>query len=374
MTSRPELTQPKRNTTTRKARYGRKVIAEILGGLNRWKPLTDPKPGYSIVLGTPWALRHLLPVNLKFIQRTDRTNLHRIHVVFDRTPQSGGDAFIEQIRDEFADLPLTFRFYPPLSGWITERVSVSTFFNSMNTILALGECETGFAILHDFDLYPLVPEYFEALYRAHLERDLHFVGLEHTPFDGLTKDDNILGTWALGIDVVHLRANHRPGECFHTVAPVNGQLISLDPYSYVQLQTPRRGLVETIDGSACCHVKNLCSTYLRFTTGRWAKIAWRLHYVWYLETLIGKYENFHAAHRAMDAAEDSLLTVNDYEVDFAGTDPTCANVLRDEVTRMEEALTGTCRPEVVEYADAFKRFLMRVAQRETTAVPESVLT
>jgi hypothetical protein len=282
--------------------------------------------------------------------------------VFDRPVKPGGDEFIQTMREQFPDLPLSFRFYPPISGWLTEKVSVSTFYNSMNTILALGECETGFAILHDFDLYPLVPEYFEDLYRAHLDRQLHFVGLEHTFFDGLTRQDNILGTWALGIDVDRLRRKHTPAQCFHTVAPVNGRLTSLDPYSWVQLQTPRRGLVETIDGNACCHVKNLCSTYLRFTTGRWARIAWRLHYVWYLETLDGKTDNFDAALEAMKTAEGPLLTVRNYQVDFTGTDSTCANVLRNELTRMEQTLFGQARPEVMEYVDAFEQFLHRLGE------------
>lgn len=359
MSVRPELRKPDRNTVTLRARYGRAIIAHLLGAMNSWRPLHDPQPGYSIVLGTPWDLRQLLPVNLKFIERTNREHLHRIHVVFDRTTRSGGDEFIERVRKQFPELPLSFQFYPPVSGWVTEKVSVSTFFNSMNTILGLSECETGFAVLHDFDLYPLVPEYFEELYQAHCERELHFVGLEHTLFDGLTSEDNVLGTWALGIDVTRLRREHSPTECFHTVAPVNGRLTSLDPYSWVQLQTPKRGLVETIDGTACCHVKNLCSTYLRFTTGRWARIAWRLHYVWYLETLDGKSANFAAALEAMKQARNSVLNVNDYEVDFAGTDPTCANVLRTELTRMEQALFGQARPEVLEYVNAFEAFLAR---------------
>jgi hypothetical protein len=332
-----------------------------------WRPLEEPEPGFSIILGVPWDLRHLLPVNLEFVRRTDTTDLRQLHIIFDRRERPGAADLIDAVQRDFTDLPLTFRFYPHLSGRLVEKTNVSTFYNSMNTVLGLGDCTTRYAILHDFDLYPLVPNYFTDVVSAMRHRQLRFCGLETTPFDGLTPEDLILGTWCLGIDVQWLRANHRPIECFHKVAKVSGRLVNLDPYSYLQTKVPKRDLVRTIDGSACCHVKNLCSTYLRFVTGRWAKIVWRLHYVWYLEYLCGTDANFLAAMKAMQQADGSKLVVRDYDVDFAGTDPTCANVLRDELTRMETFLHGHCRPEVTEYVDAFEEFLTRWATSPTNA-------
>jgi len=362
MPARPELIKPRRNTTTLKARLGREAVKWALARFLRWSPVEDPEPGYTIILGVPWDLRHLLPVNLRFVSQTDLDECYRIHVVFDRCGRPGAQQLIEDCRASFPKLPLRFSFYPTAAGRIIERVNVSTFYNSMNTTLALGECRTRYAILHDFDLYPLVPDYFRAVVEAMRERDLRFCGLEYTFFEHLTEEDRLLGTWCLGIDVPWLRQTQQPIDCFHRVARVNGRLVSLDPFSWVQMRTARRDLVRSLDGSACCHVNNLCSTYLRFVNRQWARIVWRLHYVWYLEKLAGDGRHFELALQTMEEAQGPVLDIDSYDVDFNGTDPTCANVLRDELRKMETFLFGRSRADVEAYVDAFEGFLHRIAE------------
>ncbi len=339
--------------------YGREAVKLVLGRMLRWQPLKDPVDGWSIVLGTPWALRHLLEVNLRFVSRCDLTGLEELFVVFDRTRQAGAEEFCAGVRERFPDLPITFLFYPPAPGRLVERVNISTFYNSMNTVTALARCRTRWAILHDFDLYPLVPEYFVEVVRAMRERDLRFSGLELTLFDGLCEEDNLIGTWCLGMDVAWLRRTWRPIDCFHKTARVRGRLINLDPYSYIQSRTPERALAGTVDGSSCCHVKNLCSTYLRFRSSKPFSVAWRLHYLWYLESLSGMEGRLAEVERHMDEATDPILAVDGLPVDFSGTDPTCADVLRDELVRMEGSLFGSMRPEVDSYLRSFRVFLER---------------
>lgn len=336
---------------------GREVVKATLSPMLRWKPMAAPEPGYTVVLGVPWDLRHLLPVNVKFMARTDLSGMKRLHVVFDRRKRPGMDELEASVRKEFPHIPFEFSHYPGMAGRVIEKVNVSTFYNSMNTVIALGACRTKYAILHDFDLFPIDPRYFAEVHRTLAERKLRFAGIEATPFDGLSEDEKIVGTWCLGIDVEWLRANWRPIDCFHRVAEFNGRKLNLDPYSWIQTKTPERDLVTTLDRTAFCHVQNLCSTYLRFITGRKASIVWRLHYVWYLETLTGNTANFDAALAAMENATSSTLVVNAYEVDFKGSDPGCAGFLDKELRMMETALFGHVRPEVERFTAAFDRFL-----------------
>lgn len=341
---------------------GREGIKLLLGSMLQWTPLDQPISGFSIMLGVPWALRHLLKVNLDFVSRTDLKNCHRIHIVFDRRRQPGYEEIVSETQKQFPQLPLSFSHYAKLPGFVIEKVNVSTFYNSLNCATMLPEIQTKYAILHDFDLYPLVPEYFESVYHTIKEKGWHFCGLEKTNFDGLTDEDHVFGTWCLGMDVQWLRSNFRPIDIFHRVQLVGERLINLDPFSSIELRTSRRGLVNNINGETCCHVKNLCSTFLRFSTGRPAKIVWRLHYLWYLEYLAKEPANFFAAIEAMENANSSILNVGNYRTDFAGTDPTCANVLHDELYRMESVIHGALRPEVIRYIDAFTHFLEGVSK------------
>lgn len=348
-------------------RVGRSMIRWAIGRFLHWQPLDRPEPGFSIILGVPWGIRHLLPVNLTFIARTDCSELRKVFVVFDRTHRSGAEALIEKARRDHPQVPLEFLFHDAVPGWIGEKANVSTLYNSLNTTHAMRECTTRYAIMHDFDLYPLVPNYFTEVVRAMRERELCFSGLELTHFDGLTDQDKLIGTWCLGVDVQWLRKTYRPVDCFHRVAKVNGRWINLDPYSWIQSQTRQRDLAGTIDGNSCCHVQNLCSTYLRFTTGRPAKIVWRLHYLWYLESLCGIRHNFEMAMEAMEGAGSPIIKVDGREIDFSTAHVTCANVLRTELGEVERALFGACRPEVARYIDTFEAFLGRVGDNSCLA-------
>ena len=164
----------------------REAVKALLRPGVSWRPLEDPKPGFSIVLGTPWALRHLLPVNLRFVSRTDLDGLDRLHVVFDRTRRPGAEEFIASITEAFPDLPLDFRFHPRIAGRIVRRADQSKFYASLNWVTGLAACQTRHAILHDFDLYPVAPDFFSRIVDAMRERDLRFSGAEYTHFVKVT--------------------------------------------------------------------------------------------------------------------------------------------------------------------------------------------
>lgn len=336
---------------------GREAVKLPLGAMLRWPREAQLAPGYSIILGVPWHLRHLLRVNLRFLQRLDRRNLRRIHVVLDRVaPQELASMELEA-RASNPDLPLCFQCYRGISGRLVERVDISTFYNSMNCATALSAIDSRYAILHDFDLFPMRRDYFERMHEQMTRDNLHYCGVELTRFDGLTDDDFVLGTWALGMDVEWLRRTHRPIEIFHSMRKVGDRIISLDPFSESQLRPGvRRSLVEQSGPADFCHVKNLCSSFLRFSTGRPVKIAWRLHYLWYLESLVDR-RDLAGVIDGMRQGQGTTLVIDGRSVDFTGTHPTCANVLRSELSRMDQFLFGGVRPEVVEYVDAFGKFL-----------------
>jgi hypothetical protein len=340
-------------------RVGQRAIRGALRPLLRWTPLDDPEPGFSIVVSAPWALRHLLPVNLHFIERTDRRELRRVHVVFDRLPRPGGEAFVERMEAAFPALPLAFRFYPRAAGRVAERVDTSAVYHALCTVLGLGDCRTRYAVLHDFDLYPLVPNYFTEIVRALKERDLRFSGVQLTRFDGLTERDRILGTWALGIDAGWLRSTCRPVDCFHRHARLGGRLIALEPYAWLQSRTPQRDRVGTLGEASFSHVYNLASSYLQLAHGRRILVSWRLHFLWYLEYLAGRPERLVEAMASMEGATGPELAVDGLRADFSKVHVTCANVLRKSVEPMEAALFGSMRDRVRQYLDAADVFLNR---------------
>jgi hypothetical protein len=346
-------------------RVGRELVKAGLDVLLRWKPMMTAEAGYSIVLGVPWDLRHLLAVNLQFVARTELKDLRRVHVVFDRCYRREMREIEEQTLRSFPQLPIVFHHYPAVAGSIVERVNVSTFYNSMNTTLALAECTTRYAVLHDFDLYPLRPDHFSAIVAAMRDHEWRFSGHELTHFDGLVDSDGQIGTWTLGIDVEWLRSRYRPIHCFHRVTTHRGRRFNLDPFAWIQFQTADRGLTEGFGDVSFCHVKNLCSTYLRFLKRAPLKVAWRLHYLWYLEEISGKPGRVPQVVTAMDSALGPILEVDQLPADFSTVHVTSSNVLRAELERMEVFLFGAVRPAVAAYLASFERFLRRHGDSQT---------
>jgi hypothetical protein len=348
-------------------RHGRNMVRHILGCLVPWQRASATTVGYTIVLPVPWDIRHLLPVNLQFVSRTDLRDLHRIHIVFDRSRRPGVEKLLDDTRRQFSHLPLQFSFHPRIAGWVAERVGSAAFYHALSAVCALGESATRYAILHDFDLYPLVPNYFSDVYRALKDRGLKFAGHELSTYDGLVESDRILGTWCLGMDVDALRANYRASDCFHRIIRNGHRWQAMDPFTLIESMTPERDRVGTVIADGYCHARNLCSTYLQFVKGQNPNIVWRLHYLWYLESLGGDDGAMRDATHAMEAATSASLHVRTCRADFFRTDPTCANVLAKEVRRMEEFVHRECRPEVNRFLLAFENFLDRYGSQSNSA-------
>lgn len=341
-------------------RLNRQVVRTVLSPFLGWRPLQHPKDGFSIILGVPWDLRHLLPVNLRFVEKTDISELRTLFVVFDRCKRPEMEAIESEMRDRFPSLPLQFLHYPALSGAIIERIHVSTFYNSMNVTYALGQCQTRYAILHDFDLFPLSANHFTSIVNSMADNGWRFSGHELTHFDGLKDQDLQIGTWTLGVDAEWLRNHYRPLDCFHCIAKHNGQWYQLDPFAWIQFQTSDRGLTEQSDCKQFCHVKNLCSTYLRFIQGKKVAVAWRLHYLWYLEELAGQAGRLSRVEEAMDGCQDGILRFEGQEADFRNVHGSCANVLRDELMEMDSFLFAKPRDITRKFVDSFEIFVHRV--------------
>ena len=340
----------------------REAVKTVLRLLLKWKAMLNPMEGYSIILGVPWALRHLLRVNLLFVEKLDLTQLVDVHIVFDRIQQPEGHEFCTQCKNEFSNLPLKFHFHPEWAGKIVNKVKQSKFYASLNWVTGIKYCRTKYAILHDFDLYPVNDDYFESNYRALKKNKWKFSGHEYTFFDGLTDNDGLIGTWSLGIDVEWLRANYSPVDCFHIFKKVNRRLIDLDAFTYIESITEEKGLADKFKHRKdFAHVMNLCSTYLRFSQGLKPNVVWRLHYLWYLEDLAGHAEKLNQVIKAMQSCKASILNLDDYTVDFTDVDVTCANVLRKEIFIMDKFIYGEVRPVVIEYVDCFEQFLLCIA-------------
>ena len=77
--------------------------------------------------------------------------------------------------------------------------------------------------------------------------------------------------------------------------------------------------VGTVTSDHMAHVRNLVSTYLRFSKGERFDVVWRLHQMWYMESMCGRERRLDQLIRSMDEATSSRLQVDDAIAEFAET-------------------------------------------------------
>ncbi len=340
-------------------RFKREVLKRLVSPFLQWEPIHDAVAGFTIVLGAPWQLRELLDVNLQFLARQDLAGLDQICIVFDRDERSGASELIESTRRRFPQLPLQFDFHSPRLSSLLQFINQSKFYASTNWCMGLKRCRTQYAILHDFDLYPLDVGFFQKIIADMRQDQLRFSGAEYTHYDSLTDTDGIIGTWELGIDAQWLRSHTKPIDCFHSVERVNGRMVDLDAFSSLQYQTQKRRLATGVGAGSYAHVKNLCSTFLRFESGDPFNAAWRIHHLMYLRSLVHGEDYLRKQIDAMNSARSGVLTIEGRQVDFSTEHFTCANVLRDELLLIEKALYNPCRPIVLEFINASVDFFSK---------------
>ena len=337
----------------------RKLLTPFLS----WPSLHTTQTGYSLFIGVPWDLKELLGVNLTFIKNTKTPNLNEILIVFDKKEKKESTQFIAQIRDQFPSLPLRFFFYPTLSGSIIELFNSSSWYNAMNEVIGILHCQSDYIIFHDFDLYPLHPDYFETLYTETRDQGLHIGGTEYSSFYGLKPEDKILGTWALCLDLKWLRNTFHPIDVFHVWQRHQHSYVLRDPTTAIQFQTSKRNKINAITRNDFSHANNLCSVYLQLKKKQIPSIAWRLHLLVYLYSL-NQAELLDNMITQMKTTSSGKLCIMGETISFETTDPSCSNVLESEINKLEIALYKKKRPLITNYIHTTRTFLNRFGKKE----------
>lgn len=327
--------------------------------LLRWQqPHKQKIDAYSIIVAVPHVLKDLLPLSLRFIRHTMRANLHQIILCFDRPNFYHDEKLIALCNVNYPDLPLKFCYLPTASGLLATFIDRSKFYASLAWVTGLDECQTRYAIIHDFDLFPVLDRYFDHMYEILKSREMYVLGREWTDFGGLQEADCIYGSWGLGLNVEWIVQSFRPIDCFHRIDNFKGTKIDFDPFCWIQSKTSRRCSIETHDDDFV-HFVNIVSTYQRWMTGQKMQPEHCLHSAFYLLDLVGFGPGIKSITDKMLDARSGVFSIDDRIIDFSYTNIDCARVVDHKICRLEKLLFGFIRKPVIDYIREFYDFLQR---------------
>ena len=96
-------TRPGVPTTPPAAR--RFLLRRLVGGMARWEPIRDPKPGYSLVVACHHRFPELLIASLRLLVKQDLTHLDRLYVAVNSVRHDRLAAAEIRMRREFPKPP-----------------------------------------------------------------------------------------------------------------------------------------------------------------------------------------------------------------------------------------------------------------------------
>ncbi len=254
-------------------RVTRGALSAIIRPLVRWSPLTDPEPGYTVIIGCSWRLCPMIAANLRLLARQDLTNCRRVLVMMDCERREAPAEFEDQARRAAGGtgLPLEFRYYTPVQRRVTRAIGWGWVYSWLNWTLGVAETRTRYAMLHDLDALLLKPSIVEGRYAAIRGGQggaggAEFLGVGYYSGSGVRESDGLVKTFELMFDAEFVRREFRPIDIFNHVAVHQGRRLEFDTFLYAQSRGGRKAVLP-IDETEMVHPSQMICHFMDFYTG-----------------------------------------------------------------------------------------------------------
>lgn len=335
-----------------------------LRNLVEWWPLSDPEPGYTIVIA---GMRRLWPVaiaNLRMIAECNRDDLREVVLVMDDALEQLPSEFRTGVSEvESSGLPLRILGYNDRQCSTAHRINWGWVYSWLSWSKGIAAARTRRVILHDLDAMPIDTRLFRRLFKASEATDAQFQGVRFYNGNGVTPEMKLVTTFEMVIDIDWLRSSARPIEGFNQIRMVGGRYVDFDTWLEVQRRATLRQ-VEPVEPDALVHPSQLICQFTDHVARRDDRLA-RGH-----QLPILHYFNY------LGDASTSLVEVGDRIADPQATTaplfgrsadlpriaPASWAWMEKQVRRLEQHLHGATRPEVTQY---LRGFVQRAGESRT---------
>jgi hypothetical protein len=216
------------------AKLLRSLLHRRIKNLVNWKPLENPRAGYSIVIGSNTPLAEMLGANLKMLQRQRLDHLDQIIIVLDRPIDQMPYPVEQQLRNDFPNLPLHFIYYTQRQSDILRSVARPWVYAWLSWCLGMAAARTRYCLLHDFDAMLINPDIIESRYAESLKRRVEYCGVKNYLGNGIVPADGLAVTFELMFDLAFIRNRFQPIELANTVGMYKGRAVDFDIMLYAQ--------------------------------------------------------------------------------------------------------------------------------------------
>jgi hypothetical protein len=337
-----------------RAKAARGLLRAVLRPLVRWSPMTDPRPGYTVIIGCSTPLMAMLGVNLRMLAAQRAENLREVLVVFDRRRSPAHAALEERVRAEHPNLPARFLYYRGVQERVARAIQWGWVYSWMSWCTGIAHATTRHVVLHDFDAILLHPGVLEARFAEIVRRGHEFVGVSLYKGNGVEASDGLVTTFELILDAAFVRERFRPIHAFNHVTTHHGRTVDFDTFLYVQSRAGARSVLP-VDEEAMVHPSQMICQYVDHLNGRLPAIeANNLLLIPYFMYLSGEPGPFREVRRRLDGAGERRVNIFGKPADLSRLSPVHAAWLSKQAFRLERAIAGEVREEVRSYFGAIE--------------------
>ncbi len=331
-------------------RLRRRLLRRSLEGLVEWSPLSDPEPGYTIVIGCVTDLAGIALANLAVLERCDLSNAAELLLVFDR-PLAEVHGKVE-LPESVAGTPVRVLGYDTHQDRIARRIGWGWVYSWMSWSIGIGEARTRAVLLHDLDAMPLSRDLFARLFAEFERSGANFQGVRPYSGNGFVEADGFVTTYEMILDAGVLRERARAIEAFSCIGKRSGAWVDYDTFLYLEERLGGRHLYE-VDAEELFHPSQLLCQYTDHLhdPDRLPPGGGNLVLLSYLLHLGGESQALEAVQQAL-AAGRSTIPVGPRQLDLAGLPLEMLDWQRTQVERLETFLFDGVRPEVASWLDS----------------------
>jgi hypothetical protein len=326
----------------------------LLKNLVSWQPLSDPAPGYTVVIAAMGALAPLAVANLRLAARQSSTRMRELILVIDRPSDRIPDAIRDAARECSQFMRIRVLGYNRWQDFVARQINWGWVYSWLSWTLAIAHSTTRAVIIHDLDALPIHPRLFESLYDNWLRERAEFCGISQYSGNGVTAEMKLLKTCGLTVDAPYLRQRFRPFDLFNKLRLFEGRVVDFDTMLHVQMQSRRCAHFDDYE-SQLVHPSGVVCQYTDFVAGRTAfnGTCHNLLMLPYLAYLGGDSSMLGAVGRQVDRDSLRKIRLLGRELHIDAIPPAHWAWMEKQIRRLEHAVFGGTRPEVARYLAGF---------------------
>lgn len=241
----------------------RERIRYQLSSLVSWRPLIEPEPGCTAIIGMCSRLPKVLGANLRCLIAARWPELREIIISIDATREAFPlDA--NQLMSKYPGIEIRVVHYTPEQSRFAEEIKLPFVYSWMSWSIALAEVKTRDVLIHDYD----------ALVFGRTLRDRHneFVrsgaaiqGISWYAVNGLEPKDRLATTFEAFAQAQWLR-RLPPVSLFNKIGTKDGRSIDYDTTLYIQdrLLRPEQRTCMPMDLDELVHPSQMIHQYTMF--------------------------------------------------------------------------------------------------------------